>query len=276
MKNIFKNVFLFFATVLLWSACKKDEHRVIFNGHNSPIVLSANESGPLLLDIANKENPVITFSWNNPDYSFNTGNSSQDVFYTLQVAPAGSNFSGPHLQEAAIPLELSKTLTTGELNAFLMSMELEHNMAHNVEFRLKATLINDLMPVFSNVLSLTITPYLDVKYPVPAKLFITGGATPGGWQCACGEPELLSQQLVQTNAYTFELELSLTANESYLFVPVYGSWAAKYGFTGDGNQNSLLGDDFKPGGNDIKAPTLGGLYKIIVDFKLGKFSLIKL
>src|SRR5690606_36208462 len=109
------------------------------------------------------------------------------------------------------------------------------------------------VPVYSNVLSMTITPYLDVRYPVPAKLFITGAATPGGWQCACGEPELISQQFAQTNAYTFELELTLNPNESYLFLPEYGSWAAKYGYTGNGNENNVTGDDFKPGGNDIKS-----------------------
>ena len=64
----------------------------------------------------------------------------------------------------------------------------------------------------------------------------------------------------------------LSANKSMLFVPVYGDWSNKYGFTGSNNTNSVNGDSFKPDGGDIKTPAVTKSYKITVDFKTGKYT----
>ena len=91
-----------------------------------------------------------------------------------------------------------------------------------MEIRLKSNMANNTAVLYSNVIDMTITPYLDVKYPVPSNLYITGSATPGNWQCGCGEPELLSQKFTQINAYTFELDITLQRQQ---FIPaVAGLW----------------------------------------------------
>ena len=78
-------------------------------------------------------------------------------------------------------------------------------MFHDLEFRIKANLTNNTAVLYSNVIKMSIKPFLDVKYPVPANLYITGSATPASWQCGCGEPELLSQKFTKVNAFTFKL-----------------------------------------------------------------------
>ncbi|NJO25497.1 MAG: hypothetical protein HC867_06640 [Bacteroidia bacterium] len=108
-------------------------------------------------------------------------------------------------------------------------------------------------------------------YPVPAKLFITGSATPASWMGG-GDPENVSQRFTKVNSSKFELTVTLSANNSFLFVPVYGDWSNKYGFTGGGNANNVSGDNFMPNGNDLKAPGVTKSYKVTVDFKTGKYT----
>lgn len=274
MKKIFQKLFIIPLLAASFASCKKDENKVVFEGGTDP-VLTASTAGPLVLEIANKDRDAVTFNWTNPDYRFNTGISSQNVLYTLQIAVAGTNFANP--QEKTIASDLSSTLKVSELNAFMLSLDLAENIAHDMEIRLKSSLVNNTAVLYSNVIRMTITPYLDVKYPVPDNLYITGSATPGNWQCGCGEPELLSQKFTKINSYTFELELTLSADNSYLLLPVYGSWSAKYGgINSSNNTNNVFEDDFKPNGSDLKAPPQTRLYKITVDFKTGRFKLVGL
>ncbi len=271
MKKIVNQIFGLALLVALLASCNKDENKDYFLG-GTPPVLTPSSTAPLILDIVNKDNTALSLSWTNPNYQFTTGISSQDVNYTLQIDTTGSNFTNPKKAEIAISKNLATSLTVKDLNSKLLTMGLLEDMTHNVEIRIKSTLTNNSVPLYSNVAKIVITPYLDVLYPVPAKLFITGSATPASWQCGCGEPDLLSQKFTKVSSSKFELTINLSANNSYLFLPVYGSWSAKYGGAGANNTNNTGGDDFKPNGGDLKAPPTTGSYKITVDFKTGKFT----
>jgi hypothetical protein len=86
-----------------------------------------------------------------------------------------------------------------------------------------------------------------------------------------------SQKFTQVSATVYELTIALTGGNSYLLLPVNGSWSDKYGGAGSGNNsNNVNGDDFKRGGSDLLAPAASGNYKISVDFVSGKFTLTKL
>jgi len=110
-----------------------------------------------------------------------------------------------------------------------------------------------------------------VVYPVPAKLYITGSATPASWMGG-GDPENVSQRFTKVSSSKFELTVTLSAGNSFLFVPVYGDWGNKYGYTGSNNTNNVNGDTFKPDGGDMKAPGVTKSYKVTVDFKTGKYT----
>jgi len=271
MKKIIKYLLFAFAGLVVFASCKKDEHKDFFEGGTAP-VLSASGDGPFVLTVGAKDQEAVTFSWTNPNYSFTTGVSSQDVNYTVQVCAAGTNFSPSSLSEISVPKDLSKSFTVGQLNSALLSAGLVEDVEGQFDIRVKAALVNNTAVLYSNTLTFTATPYLDVVYPVPANLYITGAATPIGWQCGCNEPEELSQKFDKVTSSRFELTIHLNANQSYLFIPVYGSWAAKYGTTGDNNTNDPSGGDFKPNGGDMISPSASGNYKIVVEFKTGKFS----
>ncbi len=123
-----------------------------------------------------------------------------------------------------------------------------------------------------------VTPFTGT---LPTDLFMVGGATPGGWGNPVPEP---SQKFTRLNASQWEIpSIALTAGEKYLFLPVNGSWAAKYGATDAGAAGIGNGGAIRLDGQDIPAPAVTGNYKIVVNFAsidpsfpTGKFSAIKL
>jgi len=272
MKKTIKQ--LLFALLLgtIFVSCKKDENQIFFEGGTAP-VMTSSATGPFVLDIAHKNDLLTTLHWTNPDYKFTTGVSSQDVYYTIQIDSVGKNFSSPGLAEISVPKELSKDITVGELNSKLLSAGWVENIAGTVEMRVKSALVTGAGALYSSAITLSVTPYLDVLYPVPANLYITGAATPAGWQCGCGEPELLSQKFTKVSSSQFKLTVHLNGGQSYLFIPVYGSWAHKYAGPSPNNSNNPFGDNFTPDtGGDFAAPGASGDYTITVDFKTGKFT----
>jgi len=272
MKLITKLASTLILGLVFFTSCKKDENKVFFTGGTAP-VLTASSTAPMILAIANKNNLALRMAWTNPNYQFTTGLSSQDVTYALQFDTSGSNFTNKNLGEKGVSKELVTNLTVAELNTIMLGMGLLENIPHKMEIRIKSTLINSSVPLYSNVVKLVVTPYLDVVFPVPANLYITGGATPLNWQCACANDGTgLTQKFTKVNSSKFELTITLTANNSYLLLPVWSSWSQKYGGVGANNSNKVTGDDFKPDGGDLKAPGVTGRYKIVVDFKTGKFT----
>jgi len=277
MKNIIKLLSTVLLVAFVFSACKKQISEIQYLGGKAPALTSTTLSSNVL-NIANKANTAITFSWTNPDYQFTSGISSQDVAYTLQVDTTGANFASANLKEQVISKDLSVTLTVGDFNNLFANWA--ENMPHNFEFRIKSALANGAIPLYSNVIKMVVTPYLDVAVPLPVtgtgNLYLIGSATPGGdthgWDNPVPAP---SQQFTKTSSTTFEITIPLIGGKQYLVIPDNGSWANKYAVkasdvTADGGPFGYnLGDNF-PG------PSASGNYKIVLNFKTGKFAVTKL
>lgn len=271
----------FLSTVLLipvlFAACKKQISEMQYLGGKAPVLASTTLASNVL-NIANKANTALTFSWTNPDYQFTSGISSQDVVYTLQVDTTGANFASANLKEQVISKDLSVTLTVGDLNNLFANWK--ENVPHNFEFRIKSALANGAIPLYSNVIKMVVTPYLDVAVPLPVtgvgNLYLIGSATPGGdahgWDNPVPAP---SQQFTKTSSTTFEITIPLIGGKQYLVIPDNGSWANKYAVkasdvTADGGP---FGYNF---GDNFPGPATSGNYKIVLNFKTGKFSVTKL
>ena len=286
MKNKLVTLLLSSAAIIaLWS-CKKEENKIFFEGGTAP-VLTATASGTIPLTFLTQNQEAITITWTNPEYRFNTGINSQNVNYQVEIDTAGANFTNPNKKVISISNDLSLSMTQSVLNDYLLNqLQLNTINTHNIEIRVKATLANNSVPMYSNVLAFTVKPYAippKVNPPASGKLFITGAATPADWQCGCGEAENTSQQFTQVTPTLYVLNsIALDAGESYLLIPRYGTWTAvppdpdKYGGVGANNTNNPTEDDFKAAGGDLISPSIAGNYKIEVDFQRGKFKLTKL
>jgi len=259
-------------------SCEKKIETVSYEG-GTPPVLSANKTN-ITLAFATKDQEAVKFMWTNPDYKFTTGLSSHDVSYLLEMDTLGGNFSSPSKKSIGLSRDLSLSISQNDLNDYLLNaMNLRPGMPHTIQVRVTSSLTNNSVPLTSNVLQFTVTPYAippKVDPPSSGKLFITGSATPAGWMGG-GDPENLSQKFTQVSPTLYVINsIALNGGGSYLFVPQYGDWGAKYGYTGSNNANNVNEDDFKPNGGDMLAPAVSGNYKIEVDFQRGRFKVTKL
>lgn len=276
MKNFFKIVLAALVVAGTFAACKKDENKITFEGGTAPVLTASKNE--ISLSFVSQANEAITFSWNNPEYKFTTGVSSQNVAYVLEIDTAGANFTNPKKKQLSIANDLSKRITQGDLNDYLLNqLELTGDIPHNIEVRLVTTLNGSAATrLLSNVFAYRVTPYSippKVVPPAGGELYMVGNATPGGWDNPVPVPTQKFKKLTNTS---YELTIQIVAGNSYLFLPVNGSWDAKYGFEGTNNSNDPAGDNLKFGGGDIKAPADGGNYKVEVNFQTGKFKLTKL
>jgi starch-binding outer membrane protein SusE/F len=110
----------------------------------------------------------------------------------------------------------------------------------------------------------SVTPY---SLTAPDNLYIVGDATAGGWNNPVPTP---AQQFTKINAYTYGVITNLTAGASYLFLPLNGDWTHKYGGA-SASGGAILADGAVPGSN-TPAPATSGMYKILVDFVAGTYS----
>lgn len=282
MKNIFKLLSAIFFFALVFSGCKKDEHQVIFEGGTAP-VLTASSTSPLVLKKEDKDKVAVVLTWTNPDYMFNTGISSQDVTYILQVDTTGKNFTSSNLQEKAIAKDLAISLTVKDVNTFLSKMELKPNVQYNVEMRIKASLSGGAVPLYSNVLTIKYTPYLDFSVEPPGTaannytdgtLWVVGDAFASGWSNPLPPPYDVSQKFTRIDVLHYELTVPFNATGGYKLIQTQGVWGTQYHALAPA---SALSGEFEKRDADPQFPSPGpGTYKIEVNFQTGKYKLTKL
>jgi starch-binding outer membrane protein SusE/F len=282
MKNIFKLFSGIFLFSLVFSACEKDENQVVFQGGTNP-VLTSSTAGPLVLNNANKDAVAMVLNWTNPDYKFNTGISSQDVAYVLQVDTAGKDFTSSNLQEKAIAKDLSITLTVKDLNTFLSKMELKANVQYNVEIRIKATLVGGTVPLYSNVIKIKITPYLDYSVQPPGtppgfldgNLWVVGDCFPGpDWSNPLPAPYNVTLKFTRIDVLHYELIADFDKTGGYKLIQIPGDWGSQYHAM---LANLPLAGDFEKKDSDPQFASPGvGKYKIAVNFQTGKYTLTKM
>ena len=280
MKNIFKLTFFsILLAALLWS-CTKDEKKIYFEGGTAP-VLTANNT-VIDLNYENEDGEAVTFYWTNPDYQFTTGVSSQDVSYIIEIDTTGANFTNPNKKELAISQELSQSISVTTFNDYLLNtLALVPNMNHDIEVRVKSTLINGSVPLYSNVLTYTVKPYAippKVQPPGTAPAFedgalwIIGNAVAGGWTNPIPAPYDVTQKFTKISKTLYELTVPLIAGDGsgYKLIQTNGVWNTQYHAL-DGTVVSGGDFEMKDAEPKFPAPAASGTYKITVDFQRGKY-----
>lgn len=265
-------------TSIVWS-CSKDEKKIYFEGGTAP-VLSANKTALELSD-ATKTEDAVTFSWTNPNYTFTTGVSSQDVTYYLEVDTAGANFTNPNKLTVSIASDLNLTFTVGTLNSYLSNtLLLKTGISHNLEFRIKSVLKNNSAALFSNVLQMTATPFMPppkVAPPTEGTLWLVGNAAAGGWNNPLLSPYDVTQKFTQDpNVNTlYTLTIDFIGGGGYKLVQKMGVWGSQYHAL-DGTVLSGGAFEMKDSDPQFPGPADAGTYKVTVDFQLGKYYVEKL
>ncbi len=163
MKTVLTKFLAFSSLALLMLAsCKKDETKVVAT-NGTPGALTASAT-TIVLSSATSADNAVSFSYTPSTYGFKAA-----VTYTLQIGIKGNNFAN----SKDIGLTASSKAYTGlDLNTMLLSMGLIPNNASQLETRIKSELATGVQTTYSNVVTLTVTPYFDI--PVFPSLWVPG------------------------------------------------------------------------------------------------------
>jgi starch-binding outer membrane protein SusE/F len=171
MKLTVNNLLLLLLPVLMLLSCEKDEERVIARA-GQPGTLTASQT-TFVLNSANANDTVQTLSWTPTDYGFKAA-----VRYTLELAKGGTNFAAPREVNMATATRIQ--YTTAELNQMALQLGLPSGSAGQIDVRVRSSISDSISPVYSNTLTMTVTPYLVIiNYP---SLYVPGdyqGWNPG-------------------------------------------------------------------------------------------------
>lgn len=247
------------------SSCDKVDDLPLFTEGTAPVLQASTLTvAPLAEDSLDA---VLTLNWSYPKHATDTNN----IKYTIEIDSAGKNFSNPF--RTIVMGNLSHTFIARDLNSALLARGYAFNVPVGMDVRVISSYANNNERLSSNTIKIMMTPYKippRVALPPNNRLFIVGGATQGGW----GNPVPVPvQEFTRMSETVWSAILNLNANQSYLLLPVNGSWDAKYGGTAPGNNsNNPLGDAFKAGGSDLISPATSGNYRLDFDFQSGRFT----
>jgi starch-binding outer membrane protein SusE/F len=266
MKSFIKKISLAALIAIGLVACeKKVDSLPHYNNGKAPVLTaSAATVAPAPAD-SNKAALMLT--WTYPAYATDSGN----VKYIIEIDSTGKNFA------KAVRKEVVGTLTTSylakELNNLLLGFGYEFNKPVDMEVKVTSSYVNNNERLASNILKIRMTPYKvppRVELPTSGKLFIVGNATVGEWTNPVPTP---SQELTRIDETTFGGIFQMTGGKEFLLLPENGNWDKKYSVTNNTVSGLNEGGDFGYGlPQNFPGPTNSGLYKIIVNFQTGKFS----
>jgi len=150
--------------LLMLASCKKDGAIVKTNG-GKPGALTANTTSPVLDKTKlNDTTKIINFSFTQPNFGY-----AAAVTNTLQIDPAGDNWKNPASVTLGINV-LSQGYSIADFNALLLKLNLVGGVPATVNVRVQHSLSADVTPVYSNVLTLNVTPYNLASF-----IYVAGG-----------------------------------------------------------------------------------------------------
>ena len=273
MKKFFKILFAIVLIVVTASSCSDDTLMSVAEPPAEGNFLLTNSTSDIVLAPKDADkNIAVTLNWDNKSwYGIDT-----PLTYTMQMDTNDGEFVSP--QEVTIASGNNISLTHADLNAKAFALKLAPEVASKIKVRLKANLKYDAVPIYSNVSTLTVTPYssLILKYPMPAELYLQGDAVPSNW----GTPVPDIQKMAQIDDHRFGLIVALTGGKNFAVISSPSTWSDPAYVTLDANTIPQSTGNFEPrgsatnwGGAPIKSPAVSGVYQVILDFTTGTYSI---
>lgn len=153
-------------------SCEEDGDKPMLRAGIAANELQALTGSDFVLVMDNAASTFQEFAWSAPDFGFQAS-----VTYKLQADLAGNDFA--NAVEVATTQALGQPVSVGEFNKKLLDLGLEPDAPADLELRVVATISEYVDPVYSNVQSLTVTPYATSFPPI----YMIGSALQG-WDLA--------------------------------------------------------------------------------------------
>ncbi len=217
---------------------------------------------------------ALAFSWDTIVYGVSTPTT-----FTLQMDSLNGDFSAP-LEDVISTNTFQIAFTDSVMNYRALRLNLKPFIPGEIKVRLKANLAYNNLPVYSKVVPLMITPYDDgLMYKMPAALYIQGDAVASNGTFPIPDAQLM----VKIDNHRFGLLVSLAGGKHFTFSSDAAAMSDP-AYKAATSSEPLTGGNFIPSGSqttppnegsDISSPAVSGIYKIIVDFKTGTYSVTK-
>lgn len=230
MKVMMKKYFIFsLFAMLLVSACTEKELDPVLRVGNAPVLTSPASGTDFVLEEANAGDKLTSFTWSIADFGFQAG-----VSYTLEMDKANNDFANP-VTLGTVVVPIIDNMTVGKMNGIMLAQGFPDGVPTSVELRIKAVVHAETAPVYSDVVTVSITPFKQIIiYP---KLHV-----PGSYQAWAPENETTVVYSVRSdNKYEGFLYFP-DPNTAYKFTDG-PSWATNWGDTGADGTLDLAGDD---------------------------------
>ena len=241
MKYIKYIAFSCLAMMAFW-ACEEDNLGPTLHINSGPVITAPTAGATLELKEATAGDDLPAFTWNGADYGFAAGTS-----YKLEIDKAGNNFGEP--VTLGVVNATSLTVTQGDLNNILLAKELEGETPSDMELRVTATVDNDVAPLVSDPVTITVIPYSSTV--IIPQLQVPGSYQ--GWAPADSSTAVYSPK---SNGL-YEGYVHFNVDNAFFKYTVGPSWDLNYG--DNGNDGTL-----DQNGSDIPAGP-AGVYKLNVD-----------
>lgn len=156
MKKLINKILLISAGSILFYSCKKDLQQTFLVTGNGPTLAASSTT---LVLAAPGTDTSETLSWSATQYGY-----SAAVNYTIQIAKAGTNFASP--KEIVAGPVLVKKFASSDLNTIAIILGLAFGSPGQLDIRVKSSISDALTPVYSNKVTVSITPYqVIINYP---------------------------------------------------------------------------------------------------------------
>ena len=172
--NKFKLFSLLLISFVIMTACEKDGEKIFLSELGENELVATSDKVVLSQENANEQ--VLSLSWSaqaltvsNPDMK------APDIISTIMQVSTQQDFTSNVTETAES--NLSKSYTGAELNTVAKNLGLAPDTAAPLYFRLKSSTGNNMEPVYSNVLTVTVTPYsidMSVGFILDSKQADTG------------------------------------------------------------------------------------------------------
>ena len=227
---------------------------VVFTPYIIPVTLAINPTGPLTLTMDNGANTAVTFNWNSTAYG------NLPLNYAVQIGKADGSFTSPKV--ITVGTAMTGSISVSDLNRVALGTGIAANASGDLAIRVIAYQgANFANPVYSNIVSLNVTTYLDV-----VQMWVVGGYN--GWDNS--DNALYIKNTITTGANAEGYVNFASAGEFKLTTD--HSWDNPHTFGDDGTSTGKL-SNVNGGGNITLSPA--GYYLIKANPATMTYSLTK-
>jgi len=241
------------ASALALGACSDNDFMELDKG--SDILTISSSQDVVTLSEGDWSSEALTLSWTTGN-NYGTGNK---IYYTLDVAPAGTSFASYRTLVESMAQTYSFSMTVQELNEFLTDF-FGGSGTYDLEARVTATVDGQSETQVSTT-AFTVTTYT----PATTTLYIIGDATLTGWSADSAE----SLTWVSPGIFTWEGYLK---EGDFKFITTRGSFLPSYNIDESGSLYYRSSDDEPDGKYTV---TEAHYYKITVNLNTGELTIVQ-